>query len=312
MGGGPISPLESSFDNLLTPSLFSLLAHHRLPYPDKKAPINFSDFGRDIFLEDPFSPLVKDKAWPALLALSKFGSPDQVPDLTTYLPHPTDTTYPVQVLGLQLLVDNLPRLLFRGIDARWIYAYFNHVSQRLARTWIALPADQRPDSWPRWRDEEGVGLDYFIGVRFWLGTPFVHSELLGNQMIALKFTEETRAVVEKETGTVDPHRKHRDAILNDIYGFPRLLQKGPPQGSDVTREGWTFWMCKLMDIHQPIVDRFLRYPYLNGITGRAARGDEKKWLEEVHHFAEADEDTVRRVREDVKKGRWTPLGEDSL
>ncbi|CAP61970.1 uncharacterized protein PODANS_5_1410 [Podospora anserina S mat+] len=70
-------------------------------------------------------------------------------------------------------------------------------------------------------------------------------------------------------------------------------------------------MGMLFDVHKPIIDRFGRYPYLNGITGRDANDGEEKWLEEINHFAEADEESVRRVREDVKAGRWSPLGTDT-
>ncbi|KAM7190988.1 Bacterial protein of unknown function (DUF924) domain containing protein [Naviculisporaceae sp. PSN 640] len=306
MGGGPLSPDE--LRHILTPELLSFLVKARMPYP-KQGPINFSHFGRDIFLKDPVGPVVRHRVWPALIALSKIGL-DHMPDLTAYLPTPTDAFFAEQCLGLLLLVDHFPRLFCRGMDQRWTYGYFSPISQRLARKWIALPADQRPDSWERWhQDGAGAGLDYWIGVRFWFGTPFVHSEDRELQAIAVKFTDETRSVVEKMTGKKDPNRKKRDEIFADIYGFPRVYMNGPPQGADVTRESWTFWMGMLMDIHKPIIDLFGRYPYLNATLGRESSDQENTWVEKTGHFGEVSPEIAKRILEDIEKGRWTPLGE---
>ncbi|KAH8895786.1 hypothetical protein GQ53DRAFT_33065 [Thozetella sp. PMI_491] len=306
MGGGPFTPEE--IRSLLTPELLAMLVRARLPY-DKFESIDFARFGREIFLVDHFGPVVERKVWPVLIALSKIGL-ERMPDLSRYLPPPTDPTFPEQCLGLLLLVDHCPRLLFKGVDHRYTYAYFSEISQRLATYWHELPPAQRPDSWERWQHE--AGLDYWIGVRFWFGTPFVHSEHDFHQEIALGFTEETRSVVESVSGIRDPYRTRREAILSDIYGFPREYRAGPPQGRDVTRESWMFWMGMLMDIHKPIIDRYGRYPYLNAICGRSSTVGEKNWIEKTTHYGEASEEVAKKIAADVRRGRWRPLGEDSL
>lgn len=306
MGGGQNSPNE--LGQLLTPALFTMIVKARLPY-ELKSRIDFAEFGRNIFLEDHFGPVVKDRVWPVLIALSKIGL-DRMPDLSAYLPSPSDSSYPEQCLGLVLVLDHCPRILFRGIDERWTYAYFAQVSQRLAKVWYALPASQRPDKWERWQTH--AGLDYWIAVRFWFGTQFVHSERLDNQHIALLYTDETRSVVERESGQTDPYRTKRKEILSDLVGFPREYTKGPPQADDVTRESWTFWMGMLMDIHVPIIETFGRYPYLNAIWGRESTAEEKDWIARTRHWGETTGEVARRVKEDVLAGRWTPLGTDSL
>ncbi|RKU46786.1 hypothetical protein DL546_006629 [Coniochaeta pulveracea] len=295
-------------EQLLTPALLTHLVKCRLPYPGN-AGIDFVEFGRNIFLADPFGPMVKDTVWPVLLVLSKIGT-DNMPDLSTFLPPPSDPAYPEQCLGLSLLLDNVPRLLFRGMDQRWTFGYFDKICQRLAETWHSLPASERPDSWSRWQNM-GYGLDYWIGVRFWFGCAFAHSEELHHQMIALKSTEETRCVVESMTGQTDPYRGLRKEILSDVFGFPRKYRKGPPQGDGVTRESFMFWSGMLMNSHYPIVRRFERYPYLNAILGRERRAGESEWIRETGHFGEATEDVARRVKEDVEAGSWAPLGTDS-
>ncbi|KAK4174395.1 hypothetical protein QBC36DRAFT_333742 [Triangularia setosa] len=298
-------------DSLLSPTLFTHLTTSRLPYP-KQAPINFSNFGRDIFLADPFSALVKESAWPALLAISRYPL-DKLPDLhERYLPAPSDHNYLEQCLGLLLLLDNLPRLLFKGIDARWTSAFFDYIAQTVVHSLIGLPEERRPDSWDIWRDRLGAGLDYWVAVRFWLGVVLVHSERQRDQKLGVVYTEETRKVVERESGISDPWGKKREVVLSDVTMFPQEYRLGPPQGEGVTKEEWAFWAGMLMDCHKPIIDRFGRYPWLNAIMGRASTEEEEEYIERIGHFAEAGEAVRARVRHDVDGGRWTPLGEDSL
>ncbi|KAK0666397.1 hypothetical protein QBC41DRAFT_398082 [Cercophora samala] len=313
MGQKPATPPSPwpDLDNLLTPTLFTHLTTSRLPYT-RNTPINFSHFGRDIFLADPFSPLVKDAAWPALLAISKYPL-EKLPDLhERYLPSPSDDSYPEQCLGLLLLLDNLPRLLFKGIDARWTFDFFDHIAQRVVHSCIGLPEELRPDSWGRWRDRLGAGMDYWVGVRFWFGVVLVHSEKRSDQELGVMYTEETRRVVEEANGQIDPWREKREVVLSDVTMFPREFRQGPPQGQEVTREEWVFWAGMLMDCHRPVVERFGRYPWLNAITGRASTEEEEEYLDKIRHFAEVGEAARARVRRDLDDGRWSPLGIDSL
>lgn len=305
MGDEPAS--HDELQRFLTPELLSFIVRARLPYGPNDA-IDFSRVGREIFLEDKAGPLVREAALPALSALSKAPATD----LTRYLPPPADRTYPEQCLGLQLLLDQCPRLLLRGVDTRWTVGPLAAASQRLARAWLALPPEQRPDAWVRWRDDAGASLGYWSSLRFWFGAPLVHAQDRALQRAAVDFTDETRRVVEAETGRADPYRAGRDDLLADVYAFPREFRKGPPQGEGVTCESWTFWMCMLMDVHKPIIDRFGRYPYLNAILGRQSSAEEEDWIAKTDHFGEADSETADKIKEDVKMGRMRPLGEDSL
>ncbi|KAK3313982.1 hypothetical protein B0H66DRAFT_643444 [Apodospora peruviana] len=272
MGGGPTSPCEHELKSVLTPDLLSFLVSLRLPYAID-ARINFSNLGHDIFLVDTVGGPSESRVLPVLIALSKIGL-DRMPDLTTYLPPPADPSYPEQSLGLQLLLDQYTRVLLQGIDRCWTVGCFDKLSRRLAATWLALPPDQRPDSWRRWQ-AAGAGLDYWLGTRLWFGGPWVHSESRSNQDIALAFTDETRRAIEATSGQVDPNRARREEILSDVVGLPREYRKGPPQGGDVTREMFAWWITMLMDIHKPIIDKFGRYPQVEELCKQEA-GDGKK------------------------------------
>ncbi|RYP80239.1 hypothetical protein DL770_006312 [Monosporascus sp. CRB-9-2] len=139
---------------------------------------------------------------------------------------------PCAVSWMQMLLDQSPRLLCKGIDGRWTKSYFDSISYKLATSWLSLRLDSSP--------------------------PLVHNDTRQGQVLAERFTEETRAIVEQVTGQADPNRRDWESIFTDIYGFERLVAAGAPQGADVTAVSWCFWMGKLMDIHKAIVDRFER------------------------------------------------------
>ncbi|KAL1860505.1 hypothetical protein Daus18300_009137 [Diaporthe australafricana] len=294
--------------HLIKPSLLTLLVEARIPL-SPTGPLDFTEVARLMFRERSFGPKVEPTAWPALIALSKAGLDVLTPEflMANFLPAPTSAEFPRQCLGLQLLLDQAPRALCAGVDARWRPRYFDVVSQRFAKAWLALPDDQRPDSLSRWRTGLGVSLDYWTCIRFWMGAPFVHSESQENQEIALKFTDETRRAVEAETGATDPWRAKRDEVLSDLYAFPAVARAGPPQG-ELTLETWSWWWFMLLDIHKSIIDRFGRYPYNNVTCGRESTSEELEWREKVGHFAEPPSEIVKQLDEDYKAGIWQPLG----
>jgi hypothetical protein len=112
--------------SVLTPSLFSSIVKLAFPW-NSSSSLDFSVVGNYIF-RDPS----KDWAptcFAALLALSKYPL-SSIPSLLTYFPKPSSRTFPVQALGIQLLLDQAPRHCFSGIDTRWI-SWFEVLSLKL-------------------------------------------------------------------------------------------------------------------------------------------------------------------------------------
>ncbi|KAK3689292.1 hypothetical protein B0T22DRAFT_378645 [Podospora appendiculata] len=293
---------------LVTPSLLNLLVDTVIPYP-ATAPLDFATVGRNFLGGDTALPAkVTDQVWPVLLALSKLGLRN-IPDLTALLPPPTSPSFPRQALGLQLLLDQMPRRLCRGIHARWTNAYFDVISLQYAQTLLMLPDDEQPHAWARWKHV--ATLDYWVLVRAWSVAPLVHTERVAVQERALVFSEETRRVVEEVTATRDPYRVNREEILADVYGFPRVAAEGRPpvdvEGGEASVQGFAYWMCMLMDVHKPIVDRFGRYPYRNAFFGREDTPEETEWFESTGGFARPGAEVRERLRADLEKGVWTAL-----
>ncbi|KAK8090727.1 hypothetical protein PG994_000232 [Apiospora phragmitis] len=141
----------------------------------------------------------------------------------------------------------------------------------------------------RWKDS--VSLDYFVWARLWFAAPIVHHEALAHEAVAM--TEELRVLVESEYegGARDPYRDLPNEVRWDHYGFPRMLEarQGPPKGEDGKSSvtAGCFWICALLDLH---------YPILIGIPIETAC------------WASPAPEVVKRIKEDVEAGCWSPIG----
>lgn len=304
--------------SLITPALLTAAVDAHLPYSTTE-PLDFT-YVMDYMSNKGFREKIKQTAArDALIIISHMAPNGQLPsdselDLMSFLPPPQSPEFPKQCYGLQLLLDQGSRVLFEAdIDGRWQSAVFGPLARRLTTKWLALPSEQRPDTWARWRDDLGVqSFDYWLVSRLMWIAPLSHAEDLDSQRIALAMVEETRTMVEERFGTKDPYRAKRDALLKDDLAFLREVCKGFAPRDDagtIDRETWIFWWCMILDSHWPIIENFGRYPYRNAILGRKSTDAEKKWLDDTAHVAEAPEDVAKAIADDVAKGVWTPLGQ---
>ncbi|EOO03861.1 hypothetical protein UCRPA7_626 [Phaeoacremonium minimum UCRPA7] len=273
----------------------------RFPWP-RTEPVSHRSMLEEFFGTDENFTKAARVAWPALKALSNIG-PDVIPDLTKVLPPPDDKAYPEQAIGLHVLIDQAPRVLFHGIDARWV-SYFDKVVEELFDTQSKLPKKLQPWQPERWSD---ASFEYWVIVHSTWNSALTHRESVAKQQEALQMGEDNRVAIEKWSGKKDPARGD-DSIRKDIYAFPKLVTVIDFHDFD-TFEDVGFFMCKVTDVHKPVIDHFGRYPYRNAIEGRNSTDEEKIWIEKVDHFAEAPPDVAKRVREDIDAGKWTALGE---
>lgn len=217
--------MAEDLKTLLTPELFKLMVAHWAPW-SRTEPLDFGDIIHKIWFSNFAASLVepcREKSLAALTALSRLGL-DNVPDMMSFLPPPSDPDFPELALGLQLVLDQAPRAFLSGVDVRYTYEYFAAISTAYALQLQALPAALRPSEWERWR-AAGVSLDYFVWVRVFWGGPWVHNEKMGKESLA--FTNATREFVESLSGRKDPYRE-RPEVRSDLYGFPKMLAGKAP------------------------------------------------------------------------------------
>lgn len=298
--------------SLITPALLAQIAEGYLPF-FKTEELNFSDVEAKETQEHFQNVCKSSTAKEALIALSQMSPDASLPDidLMSFLPPPSSTDFPQQCFGLQLLLDQASRILFPGVDARWQSGYFGPLGRQLAGQWYALPEEQRPYKRERWQDMGVMSFSYWVATQVMWAAPFLHAEDLESQQIGLDLSEELRRAVEDRSGQKDPCRETREVALKDDLFFLREVAKGPPVDEaqlSISITNWTFWWCMILDSHWPIIKRFGRYPYRNAILGRVSTDEEKRWLDDTGHFGEASPEVAEKIREDVEKGQWTPLG----
>ncbi|XWX00142.1 hypothetical protein V2A60_008161 [Cordyceps javanica] len=305
--------------SLITPELLKYIVEVKIPHSKTEA-LDFTDVTKHMSGSDFSEKLESTAARDALIAISQMAPNGQMPspselDFMSFLPPPQSPEFPTQCLGLQLLLDQASRELFGGVDGRWQSALFGPLARRLCGQWLALPSAHRPDTWSRWRDDAGVSsFDYWLVSRVMWIAPITHDETLESQRITLDLVEETRSLAEERFGVKDPYRATRDELLGDDLAFLREMTKGgPPRTADggIDRATWIFWWCMILDAHWPIIERFGRYPYRNAILGRDSTEQEKRWLDDTSHIAEAPPDVAEAIRKDIEKGVWTPLGQNA-
>lgn len=297
--------MASDLKSLLTPELFTLVAESWIPLGKKEKVDDFGQVIRDIFFSSSSEDgafALRPKLWPILLSISQLGL-DGCPDWMDFLPPVESPEFPSQALALQLILDQAPRLWLKGVDARWAYGYFDEISIKYALALQDLPPHLRPSSWCRW--EGSVTFEYWVVLRMLFGAPIVHHEMTSDAAVA--FTDETRSTIEQRFNVRDPIRDQPERRWN-MFGFPRLLASGGPDGPcDVIRGG--FWIQELMDTHKPPLDKFGRYPYRNWVLGRDMTPEEEDWIREADFFKPPPEDVRKKIKEDVEKGVWSPIGD---
>ncbi|KAH8809267.1 hypothetical protein F5884DRAFT_398493 [Xylogone sp. PMI_703] len=306
----PSDPIVSP----LTPGLLHSVFENRIHYPAHEH-LDFSEvYTKEFVTEDGLlTEELRQICYPVLKYLSTLGV-DNVPDLIHFLPSPENDDFPVQAFGLQLLLDQAPRVLFKGMDARYTNGYFDIISQKLAKQLRSLPKELRMDAQARWLGERGVTFGYWVVLKLYAIAPFVHSEHLSDQKMASELLEEARESVAQHTGKLDPYKNSK--AKPNIHTFAALYSQGPAGWKEgkTTMEDFAFWLWALMDSRRAIIEKFGRLPYLNETMGRINTDEEERWIEESRKGTggdgaiEAHQEVQRKIREDVLQGRWTPLG----
>ncbi|RFU26061.1 hypothetical protein B7463_g10266, partial [Scytalidium lignicola] len=213
-----------------------------------------------------------------------------------FLPPPESKLFPEQALGLQLLIDQAPRLLFQGVNSRWVGGYFDIISLDLAKRFASMPDTLKAYNLNRWAGGVGATFGFWAVARFWFLAPLVYSESLATHDLADELIESTRLDIEKFAGKTDPYRSSKKELMKNVYGFPTIIKAGFPQKPDLKMEEFLFWLAMLLDLHYPIINVYDRYPYRNASLGRESTQEEKEWLDATDHFGEEGEEAAKKIR----------------
>lgn len=220
-----LRPHHNELGDILTPQLFHRL--HSLYFPFSKAvpldALSVADWflGNDPSLGTEFYTLcIHD----ALLPLSLHPL-DSLPDLTTFLPHPSSRDYPIQAFGLQILLDQAPRYCLSGIDKRWISGYFDVLSVKVIdQLYNNVPYELRWDNPTRWQILS-YPTEQILLRRILMVAPYVHSASWGDHLMHFGLVEQIRREVETMYRTSNALREVQTRDAKDKFEFDRILKK---------------------------------------------------------------------------------------
>lgn len=294
--------MSAELKSLLTQDFLQTFAEAIIPIGKQEQVENFGDaISKALFTSQGNLSRFEETTVAALKIISKYGL-EHIPEWMHLLPLVEDSSFPTEALGLQLVLDQGPRIFLKGVDQRWASGYFDDIAGKFALSLESLDPDLRPSSWTRWKSSATI--EYWILLRLFYGAPLVHNEKMAD--LAVAFTDETRVVIEQHFNARDPIRDQPE-VRWDLLGFPKMLKSGPPTGGCDTPTGG-FWIQLLMDVHKPPLDRFGRYPYRNWVLGRSMSQEEEEWLEECDYFRSPPEEVLTKIHRDIAEGVWSPLG----
>jgi len=286
--------------HILTPKLYKELVAAHFPWTP---PVDMAFASKFHFLGIPnnteqVSSICHE---PALKPLSELRP--LIPSLIEYLPAPSSREFPEEALGLILLVDLAPRKLYG--TSLWTNGYFDVVARKLSHAFLGLKPEEQPDVLERWTKELGYPFEDAMVRKYWLYSPLIHSEDMGDHLIVREKIEEMRCDVEKYSGVRDPWRETRERDGKDTTLFARLIRQGPPE----TFAEFFFWLLRVFDAHDPIIEKYGRYPYRNEAVGRKLTSEEELYLKETGNFGRGklSEEEIRHLRVQVETGNWDPL-----
>lgn len=286
---------------IITPNLLRQMWRARIPWPPTHH-ISGKELVAEFFSDESrFSVPARD-AWPALKALSHAYGPDAIPDMTGFLPSPEDRGFGEQAFGMHVLLDQAPRVLFKGIDGRWT-SWFDKVARKLYEYYYSLPerlAPWAPDAWA------GSTFEYWVCIASEFNATMAHQESGEDQELSAHGIEILRRAVENYSGHRDPFRNGKSQPLDEYSLVDAVAHVSLDQHWSFPKAA--FFSFMIDDAHRPIIERFGRYPYRNAIEGRDSTTDELEWIQKTDHFGEAEPEVAKRVRRDISAGKWTPLG----
>lgn len=241
-----------------------------------------------------------------LKPLSMLGV-ENVPDLMEFLPSPDAKDFSSKAAGLLILLDQAPRALLSGVSNRYIFAYFDQLAIKLARQLDFLPVQQTPFTLENLM-AQGWSFDYSTVMLLWLIAIFAHSEDIGDHARGASLAEELRRAVEDRAGKTDPARLMEEENSTNVHTFLKLMIYEPPKWEGTKQEDFVFWLLRVFRAHTPFIRKFGRYPYRNASMGRVSTAEEIQYLEETSYFAaEENQEVIKRIRQDVEAGDWSPL-----
>lgn len=257
------------------------------------------------FMPDDLPALVYDLCYSSALQPISLAPLAEYPPLLSFLATPDSSEFPRQALGLHILLDQVPRLIFTGVDDRWTFGFFHDLTMKLAKELSTLSLSQQPRCVTRWQ-ELGYSFESAWLRTFTFGTVYAHSERLEDHVHGQQFMEyQCRVVAEEHYGVKDETRQSEQDDKQDVGLFPRLVSEGLHGVKGMSRAEAMLSLCRKRRAHEAIICKYGRYPYRNRALGRLDTEEEADFIRMTNNFGVSKEEVVSH--EDSQVGRVRPL-----
>ncbi|KAH8892166.1 DUF924-domain-containing protein [Thozetella sp. PMI_491] len=169
---------------------------------------------------------------------------------------------PLDWVSLILLLDQIPRNIYRGVDSRVAFEVFDPVALSISLRAIEAGIPQRPE------------VKYRLAYRSWFYMPLMHSEDLAIHDIAVKQHEQLQddvtalingAAADGGPDDVKTDVEHCRVVMARDENVPLKIISGS--------SGYE-------NLHRDIISKFGRYPHRNKVLGREPTEAETKYLED--------------------------------
>ncbi|GIK00882.1 hypothetical protein Aspvir_004911 [Aspergillus viridinutans] len=253
---------SATLDQLLGPSLLGQVYTFWFQHIPSNARLllpSAEDWKKWFFKSDEFDSACSSQFSPILAAIREASASAE--DVLSR----ANPSTPQDWLALIILLDQLPRNIYRGESARIVFEFFDPLARTIAlkAADAGYPSGNRIPSPFRYRQ----------GQRIWFYLPFIHAEDLDMQELARVKYEEmaedfTRLLDGDATGLSDDEAECRRILLENRLRLEEHLN----MHSRVQRE------------HYEPVAQFGRFPHRNAALGRVTSEEERRFLEEEKMF----------------------------
>jgi uncharacterized protein (DUF924 family) len=171
----------------------------------------------------------------------------------------------VDWLSLTILLDQLPRNCYRGVEAAIAFTFFDPLA-------LAIANEAMQGGVPSTRGE----FRYRLALRFWFYLPMIHSENLADQDRACELY---KGMVSDFDAVLVSEKDDLPLAGEEAKGDRETLRRQP---ADVRR------LCSLhtqvQNDHRVQIVRFGRFPHRNQVLGRVTGPEEEEFLKQGKHF----------------------------
>lgn len=169
---------------------------------------------------------------------------------------------PLEWIRLIILLDQIPRNIYRGEASRIVFTVFDPIAQNIAQAAIAAGVQRHPF------------VRYRIGHRMWFNMPFMHSE---DRAMHKKAVELIQDMIDDVKDTNDLQQDLADGASGDKKEFlecKEIIASNRDAAVSLCESQLEFEVR-----HKDIIDKFGRYPHRNGPLGRQMTTEEQEFLD---------------------------------